>query len=136
MLNAELKFNSIDYNKNSRIHLLNNSEREQIYKDLVEKILPSYEGIVTHHPAMEWPLIPQFYQNLGEAIVVGTAGPPVAVLAAEFAMLSVLRYQNVAGLRWEWINEAERYIAIPRALTKMRKPHVAMALRDYLKDAE
>lgn len=95
--------------------------RNPFDKDLVEKLLPSYEGIVTHHPAMEWPLIPQFYQNLSEAMAIGTAGPPVAVLAAEFAMLSVLRYQNVAGLRWEWISEAERYIAIPRALTKMGK---------------
>lgn len=73
-----------------------------------------------HQPALDYNQLPSFYQDLKSAIVL--CKRPASLLALEFAVLSGLRANCVATLRFEEIDESGTHILIPASKMKRGKP--------------
>lgn len=86
---------------------------------VLKLLLPSVSTAEKHHESIDWPLIPDFYENLQQGLKSGI-GSPTAIHAILMTLFTALRYANGAGMRWEWVQEGKGLVEIPASHMKSR----------------
>ena len=71
---------------------------------------------VTHHPALAYEAIPEFFQKL-------RARESISALALEFCVLTAARSGEVRGAAWQEINLDDRIWTVPASRMKGKREH-------------
>lgn len=80
----------------------------------IERGLARQKGRVTHHAAMPWAEIPEFFPKLGDS---------TTALAQRFLILTAARTGEVIAARWSEIDTEARLRVIPAERMKAEQEH-------------
>ena len=97
---------------------LRDGENPARWRGHLDKLLPKRSKVrpIEHHPALPWPELPSFMQELAKH-------DELTYKAMRLTILTACRTSEVLGARWEEIAQGPRIWTIPAARMKARKEH-------------